>query len=77
MFGGQFLAQSVSGWLPSRPRARITLHTLHGYFLQSRDERKPVTCVERMRDGKSFATPARARDPRRPHRMLVDSLIPA
>ncbi|MGY4408342.1 acyl-CoA thioesterase-2 [Bradyrhizobium sp. LB7.1] len=32
-------------------------HSLHGYFLQAADERKPVTYnVERIRNGKSFAT---------------------
>ncbi|MDH2357509.1 acyl-CoA thioesterase II [Bradyrhizobium sp. SSUT112] len=56
VFGGQFLAQALAA-AQQTAREDHTAHSMHGYFLQSGDERKPITYqVERMRDGKSFAT---------------------
>jgi len=56
VFGGQFVAQSLAA-AQQTVREDQAAHSVHGYFLQSGDERKPVAYhVERMRDGKSFAT---------------------
>lgn len=56
VFGGQFVAQALAS-AEQTVREDQAAHSLHGYFLRSGDERKPVTYqVERIRDGKSFAT---------------------
>ncbi|MGY4372759.1 acyl-CoA thioesterase [Bradyrhizobium sp. i1.3.6] len=56
VFGGQFVAQALSA-AQQTVREDQAAHSVHGYFLQAGDERKPVTYkVERIRDGKSFAT---------------------
>ncbi|MCC8955795.1 acyl-CoA thioesterase II [Bradyrhizobium sp. Pear77] len=56
VFGGQFLAQALAA-AQQTVREDQAAHSVHGYFLQSGDERMPVTYqVERIRDGKSFAT---------------------
>lgn len=56
VFGGQFVAQALAS-AEQTVREDQAAHSMHGYFLRSGDERKPVTYqVERIRDGKSFAT---------------------
>lgn len=56
VFGGQFVAQALAA-AEQTVREDQAAHSVHGYFLQSGDVRKPITYqVERIRDGKSFAT---------------------
>ncbi|MCS3765899.1 MULTISPECIES: acyl-CoA thioesterase [Bradyrhizobium] len=56
VFGGQFLAQSLVV-AEQTVREDQAAHSVHGHFLQSGDEHKPITYeVARVRDGKSFAT---------------------
>ncbi|UPJ59900.1 acyl-CoA thioesterase II [Bradyrhizobium sp. 192] len=56
VFGGHFVAQALAAAQQTVPE-ELGAHSLHGYFLKSGDERTPVTYeVERIRDGKSFAT---------------------
>ncbi|WP_349643608.1 acyl-CoA thioesterase [Bradyrhizobium genosp. SA-3] len=56
VFGGQFVAQALAS-AEQTVREEQAAHSVHGYFVQSGDEREPVTYqVERIRDGKSFAT---------------------
>lgn len=55
VFGGQFVAQALAA-AEQTVREDQPAHSVHAYFLQAGDERKPITYnVERMRDGKSFA----------------------
>ncbi len=56
VYGGQVVAQSLEA-------ARRTVnpehlvHSLHGYFIRSGDETKPIVLtVDRIRDGRSFST---------------------
>lgn len=56
VYGGQVLAQSVTAAMrtvdPGWP-----IHSMHAYFLRAGDNEEPITFgVERMRDGRSFAT---------------------
>ncbi len=56
VFGGQVLGQALSAAVqtvgPERP-----VHSLHAYFLRPGDVSKPIVYdVDRIRDGKSFAT---------------------
>ncbi|MET4121947.1 acyl-CoA thioesterase-2 [Bradyrhizobium sp. JR1.5] len=56
LFGGQLVAQALAS-AEQTIREDQSAHSVHGYFLRPGDERKPVTYqVERIRDGKSFAT---------------------
>jgi len=56
VYGGQVVAQALEA-------ARRTvdadqhIHSLHGYFIRSGDERRPIILdVDRIRDGRSFST---------------------
>ena len=56
VYGGQVVAQALEA-------ARRTvdpdhhMHSLHGYFIRSGDENKPIILnVDRIRDGRSFST---------------------
>jgi len=56
VFGGQVLAQSVNAAYRTAPKNRF-LHSLHAYFLEAGDLKKPITySVETIRDGGSFST---------------------
>lgn len=56
VFGGQVLGQALSAASYTAPPERAA-HSLHAYFLRPGDGNKPIVyTVERMRDGKSFAT---------------------
>nr|WP_249804606.1 acyl-CoA thioesterase II [Bradyrhizobium sp. 23] len=56
VFGGQLVAQALAAAGQTVPEDQAA-HSVHGHFLQAGDERKPITYrVERIRDGKSFAT---------------------
>ena len=56
VFGGQVLGQALSAASYTAPPERAA-HSLHAYFLRPGDSTKPIVyTVERMRDGKSFAT---------------------
>lgn len=55
VFGGHFVAQALAAAQQTVPE-ELGAHSLHGYFIKSGDERKPVTYeVQRIRDGRSFA----------------------
>lgn len=56
VFGGQVAAQAlVASTRTVEPR--MSVHSLHGYFLRPARAEKPVVYrVERIRDGRSFAT---------------------
>jgi acyl-CoA thioesterase-2 len=56
VYGGQVVAQCLEA-----ARRTITadhhVHSLHGYFIRSGDETKPIVLVvDRIRDGRSFST---------------------
>lgn len=54
VFGGQLVAQALLA-AEQTVREDHVPHSVHGYFLQAADERKPITYqVQRIRDGKSF-----------------------
>ncbi|WP_049803166.1 acyl-CoA thioesterase II [Bradyrhizobium japonicum] len=56
VFGGQFVAQALAAAEQTVCEDQAA-HSVHGHFLQAGDECKPITYhVERIRDGKSFAT---------------------
>lgn len=56
VFGGQFVAQALAS-AEQTVREDQAAHSVHGYFLQAGEVHKPITYrVERIRDGKSFAT---------------------
>jgi len=56
IFGGQTIGQALSAAAQTVPGDRH-VHSLHSYFLQVGDAKKPVVYhVEMLRDGKSFAT---------------------
>nr|WP_246732548.1 acyl-CoA thioesterase II [Bradyrhizobium yuanmingense] len=56
VFGGQFVGQALAAAEHTVHQDQAP-HSVHGYFLRSGDERQPITYkVERIRDGKSFAT---------------------
>jgi len=56
IFGGQVAAQSLVAASRTLPAGRPA-HSLHGYFLRPGDPTLPVIyTVQRLRDGKSFAT---------------------
>src|SRR5262245_20942961 len=56
LFGGQVAAQSLVAASRTVEAGRHA-HSLHGYFLRPGDPRAPVIyTVQRLRDGKSFAT---------------------
>jgi acyl-CoA thioesterase-2 len=56
VFGGQVLAQSLVAAQRTVPAERAA-HSLHGYFILPGDIGAPIVYfVERLRDGKSFAT---------------------
>lgn len=55
VFGGQVLGQALMA--AGRTCEGRLAHSLHGYFLRAGDTRAPIVYqVERIRDGKSFAT---------------------
>ncbi|MBS7537711.1 acyl-CoA thioesterase [Ancylobacter lacus] len=55
VFGGQVLAQALVA--AQRTVEGIAAHSLHGYFLLTGDPQAPIVYqVERIRDGRSFAT---------------------
>ena len=55
VFGGQVLGQALMA--AGRTAEGRLAHSLHGYFLRAGDTRAPIVYqVERIRDGKSFAT---------------------
>jgi acyl-CoA thioesterase-2 len=56
VFGGQVLAQALVAAQRTVPEARRA-HSLHGYFILPGDLEVPIVYfVDRLRDGKSFAT---------------------
>ncbi|MEB2345833.1 MAG: acyl-CoA thioesterase II [Deltaproteobacteria bacterium] len=56
IFGGQVAAQALVAASRTLPAGRFA-HSLHGYFLRPGDPGIPVIyTVQRLRDGKSFAT---------------------
>ena len=56
VFGGQVAAQSLMAATRTAP-AETTVHSLHSYFLRSGDHEMPIVYdVDRLRDGRSFAT---------------------
>ncbi len=55
LFGGQVAAQALVA--ASRTAGGVPAHSLHGYFLRPGDPTTPVVyTVDRIRDGRSFAT---------------------
>ena len=55
VFGGQVIGQALVAAL--RTVSELHCHSLHGYFLRPGDPNKPILYeVDRIRDGKSFAT---------------------
>ncbi|WP_022665396.1 acyl-CoA thioesterase II [Desulfospira joergensenii] len=56
VFGGQVLGQSLSA--ASRTLSKeMAAHSLHGYFMRPGDATRPIVYeVDRIRDGRSFAT---------------------
>lgn len=56
LFGGQVMAQAMSA-AQHTIDSEFSVHSLHSYFLLPGDANLPVFCqVERVRDGRSFAT---------------------
>lgn len=56
IFGGQVLGQALSAAAQTVGPDR-TVHSLHGYFMRAGDLARPILYdVDRLRDGKSFAT---------------------
>jgi len=56
LFGGQIIAQALVAALRTVPEDR-PVHSLHAYFLRPGDPSTPaIFDVERIRDGRSFAT---------------------
>jgi acyl-CoA thioesterase II len=56
VFGGQALGQALSAAIQTVPVDR-QVHSLHAYFLRPGDVARPIVYeVERIRDGRSFAT---------------------
>ena len=56
LYGGQIMAQAMRAAMATVPPDRHP-HSLHGYFLRAGDPRVPALIdVERLRDGRSFAT---------------------
>lgn len=56
LYGGQVMAQALSA-AQQTVEATFYVHSLHCYFLLPGDAKLPVFCqVERVRDGRSFAT---------------------
>jgi len=56
VFGGQVIGQALSAATQTVPADRH-VHSLHSYFLRPGDASRPVVYeVDRIRDGKSFAT---------------------
>jgi acyl-CoA thioesterase II len=56
VFGGQVAAQSLVAAARTAP-AETTVHSLHSYFLRPGDHEMPIVYdVDRLRDGRSFAT---------------------
>ena len=56
IFGGQVLGQALSA-AAQTVAAERPVHSLHGYFLRAGDVQRPIVYqVDRLRDGKSFAT---------------------
>ncbi len=57
VYGGQVLAQALAAARRTIPEADRTAHSLHGYFILEGDLSVPVVYfVDRLRDGRSFAT---------------------
>jgi acyl-CoA thioesterase-2 len=55
-FGGQVAAQALVAAGRTVPSGRL-VHSLHGYFMRPGDPRRPLVYeVERLRDGRSYAT---------------------
>lgn len=58
VYGGQLASQSSWAATQTVP-ADFALHSLHGHFIHAGDARHPIVYnVERLRDGKSYATRA-------------------
>lgn len=56
VFGGQVAAQALAAACHTVP-AEVSAHSLHAYFLRPGDTAVPIVYdVERIRDGRSFAT---------------------
>ena len=56
VFGGQVAAQALLAGIRSVDPAYV-VHSLHSYFLRAGDHSVPIVYdVERLRDGRSFAT---------------------
>jgi acyl-CoA thioesterase II len=56
VFGGQVLGQALSAAEQTIEPDRA-VHSMHGYFLRTGDAKRPIVYeVDRIRDGKSFAT---------------------
>ncbi|HBK50963.1 MAG TPA: hypothetical protein DDZ74_17095, partial [Pseudomonas sp.] len=58
VYGGQLLAQSLMAMGATVP-GEHHLHSLHGYFIQPGDVRRPLALqVEVLREGRNFSTRA-------------------
>src|SRR5580765_6919909 len=56
VFGGQALGQALAAAIETVPQDR-RVHSLHAYFLRPGDVARPIVYdVERIRDGRAFAT---------------------
>jgi acyl-CoA thioesterase II len=56
VFGGQIVAQSLSCAQQTIHDERLTVHSLHSYFLMKGNDKRPIIYhVRILRDGKSFA----------------------
>jgi len=56
VYGGQVVAQALEAARRTVDPAQF-VHSLHGYFIRSGDENRPIILdVDRIRDGRSFST---------------------
>lgn len=57
LYGGQIVAQALAAAAASVPDADLVVHSLRAYFIRRGDHTQPVRFeVDRLRDGRSFAT---------------------
>jgi acyl-CoA thioesterase-2 len=57
LYGGQAVTQSLMAAQATIDNENLFVHSLHGYFILAGDPKIPILFeVERVRDGKSFAT---------------------
>ena len=76
VFGGQVAAQALVA-ATRTVEGEFVLHSLHSYFLRPGDTTVPIVYdVERIRDGRSFATRRVVGAPARPADLLHDRQLP-